>query len=214
MGYQEAALLESDQAIIDKVLGGSPLGIGFAELKEKGTIDPWKEPLIAFADLNFPTPSGKIEMASEMAAARGLPRVPQPSAEPRPAAGRLRLLSPAGPWLMNDSYGNDPAVREQLGLASIALNASDAARLGLAEGALVEVANETGNLALTLQITDIVPEGVALSHKGRWARFEGAGGNINLLNPGEKADMGESTAVHGVEVTVRAVQSTKRSVTR
>jgi hypothetical protein len=46
---------------------------------------------------------------------------------------------------------------------------------------------------------------VALSHKGRWARFEGAGANINLLNPGEKADMGESTAVHGVEVTVRAV---------
>jgi anaerobic selenocysteine-containing dehydrogenase len=205
MGYQDVALFESDRAIIDKVLAGSPLGIAFAELKEKGTIDPWEEPLIAFADLDFPTPSGRIEMVSETAAARGLPRVPQPSAEPRPAAGRLRLLSPAGPWLMNDSYGNDPAVRAQLGPASIALNAADAARLGLAEGALVEVANETGSLTLTLQITDIVPEGVALSHKGRWARFEGAGANINLLNPGEKADMGESTAVHGVEVTVRAV---------
>jgi hypothetical protein len=26
---------------------------------------------------------------------------------------------------------------------------------------------------------------------------------VNALNPGEKADMGESTSVHGVEVTVR-----------
>jgi hypothetical protein len=28
---------------------------------------------------------------------------------------------------------------------------------------------------------------------------------VNVLNPGEKADMGESTSVHGVEVEVRAI---------
>jgi hypothetical protein len=31
-----------------------------------------------------------------------------------------------------------------------------------------------------------------------------SGANVNVLNPGEKSDMGESTAVHSVEVTVSA----------
>ena len=202
MGYEEPALFEDDRAIIDRALVGSHLGIGFDELKAKGSVPASPEPLIAFADRRFPTPSGKVEIASAQAEAQGLPRLPQPWSDPRPEAGRLRLLSPAGPWLMNDSYGNDPAVRERLGPASIALNPADAKARGLTTGQEVEVANETGRLTLILEISDVVPEGVALSHKGRWARFERAGANINRLNPGYKADMGESSAVHSVEVTV------------
>ena len=49
-----------------------------------------------------------------------------------------------------------------------------------------------------------MPRGVALSHKGRWPRQEPSGANVNVLNPGEKADMGESTSVHGVEVMLTA----------
>ena len=56
------------------------------------------EPMIQFRDLTFPTPSGRIEIASESAAADGHPRVPQPLADPRPASGRLRLLSPSSAW--------------------------------------------------------------------------------------------------------------------
>ena len=52
-----------------------------------------------------------------------------------------------------------------------------------------------------------VPRGVALSHKGRWPKREDARANVNVLNPGEKADMGESTAVHGIEVTVSALDN-------
>ncbi len=46
---------------------------------------------------------------------------------------------------------------------------------------------------------------MALSHKGRWPKRERNRANVNILNPGIKADMGESTAVHGVEVTVEPV---------
>jgi hypothetical protein len=55
------------------------------------------EPLIQLPDLTFPTPSGRIEIASARAEADGHPRVPLPLADPRPAGGRLRLLSPASP---------------------------------------------------------------------------------------------------------------------
>ncbi len=41
-----------------------------------------------------------------------------------------------------------------------------------------------------------------MTHKGRWPKREDAGGNVNALNPGAKSDMGESSSVHGVEVTV------------
>ncbi len=64
------------------------------------------------------------------------------------------------------------------------------------------VANETGRLMMRLTLSDAVPRGVALSHKGRWPKQEAGGRNVNVLNPGRKADMGESTSVHAVEVTV------------
>ena len=45
---------------------------------------------------------------------------------------------------------------------------------------------------------------MALSPKGRWPKREVTGANVNVLNPGTKSDMGGSSAVHGVEVSVTA----------
>ncbi len=206
MGYEEPELQENDASIIATLLKRSGLGFDFTELKSKGTIDPWPEaPRIQFEDLVFPTPSGKIEIASEAAAVDGHPRLPQPFADAPAECGRLRLLSPAGPWLMNDSYGNDPGIRDQLGPASLTLNPTDAKELGIAAGAAVELSNATGRLRLTAAISDIVPPGTVLSHKGRWSRFEAEHANVNCLNPGEASDMGESSAVHSVEVGVRVI---------
>jgi hypothetical protein len=42
--------------------------------------------------------------------------------------------------------------------------------------------------------------GVALVHKGRWPKLEASGCNVNVLNPGQKTDLAESSAVHSVEV--------------
>jgi hypothetical protein len=52
-----------------------------------------------------------------------------------------------------------------------------------------------------------VPRGVALAHKGRWLGVDSAGANVNVLNGGMKSDMGESTAVHSMEVTVHKVEA-------
>ena len=56
-------------------------------------------------------------------------------------------------------------------------------------------------------VSDSVPPGVALSHKGRWPKQEPGHRNVNVLNPGRKSDMGESTSVHSVEVTVLSLNS-------
>ena len=204
MGFDEPELVETDEAIIATLVEAMGVDGGFAALKEKGTVPAFDEPFIAFDDLAFPTPSGRIEIASARAEAAGLPRVPQSGADARPTGGRLRLLTPASAWQMNDSYANDEKIAEQLGPATVALHPDDAAERGLAAGDAVRLSNDVGSLALTLEVSDIVPRGAALSHKGRWPKREGAGVNVNALNPGIKTDMGESTCVHSVEVEVSA----------
>jgi anaerobic selenocysteine-containing dehydrogenase len=202
MGYNEAVLFEDDQSALDALCRQMNIG-DFKRLAAKGTIDIWPEPVPQFADLAFPTPSGKIEIASASAEADGHPRLPQPLADPRPRDGLFRLLSPASVWLMNSSYNEDPKVAEKLGSEAVTLNPTDAARLGLRDGDAVIASNETGRLEMQVGIADVVPAGVALSHKSRWPKLSKQRANINALNPGRKTDMAESSSVHGVEVSLQ-----------
>ena len=204
MEYVELELFEPDASVLEQLLRGTGTGLRFAELARVGTVPLGGEPVVQFEDLAFPTPSGRIEIASDRAEADGLPRTPLPLADPRPSGGRLRLLSPASSWLLNDSFANDRKIARRLGEATVAVHPADAAERGLGQGDDVLLANATGTLSLRLELSDAVPRGVALSHKGRWPGLEPSGMNVNALNPGEKADMGESTAVHGVEVMLTA----------
>lgn len=202
MGLTEPALLEEDRPILDRLLAGSGLGIDFDRLKQAGTVPFSPEPLILHADLRFPTPSGRIEIASAAAEADGFPRVPQPEADEPPAGGRLRLLSPASEWHMNSSYDNEPKIDRQAGPETLSLNPGDAARLGIAEGQAVLARNATGSLSFQARLDPWMLPGTALAPKGRWLKRSPQGANVNALNPGLRSDMGESTAVHCVEVEV------------
>jgi anaerobic selenocysteine-containing dehydrogenase len=214
IGLDDAELHEPDEQIIAEVLQRTGLGIDFASLARQGTIWIQQEPRVQFPDLRFPTPSGKIELASTRAEADGHPRIPQPHADPRPANGRLRLLTPASPWLLNDSFANEPKLARRLGGPAIAVHPADAAERGLATGDRVLVRNPVGELELTAVISEDLPRGVALSPKGRWPKLEAEHANVNALNPGTASDMGASTTVHGVEITlVRAFSSTEQPPT-
>ena len=204
MGYAEPELYESDESVIATLLERSRIAVDFASLASHGTLAIGEEPLVQFADLHFPTPSGKIELVSQRAEADGHPRAPLPLADQRPAAGRLRLLTPASPWLLNDSFANDRKIARRIGPATIALHPDDAAERGLSEGDEALISNNIGSLPLAVTISDALPRGVAYSPKGRWPKREPGHANVNTLNPGDRADMGASTAVHGVEVTVTA----------
>ncbi len=205
MGFAEPELYEDDATIIERIMGQVGVEGSFEEFKKSGTVFPTTQPIIQFSDLAFPTPSGKIEIASARAEADGHPRLPLADADPKPRNGRLRLLTPASPWLMNGSYANDRRVGELMGEATVTLHPEDAAARGLTEGQQVRLSNETGSLELALAVAGSIPQGVALSPKGRWPRQEGARANVNVLNPGIKSDMGESTCVHSIEVEIAAV---------
>lgn len=204
MGFEEQELYESDLEIIEHVLKESKTGETFESLSAKGTISVSDKPVVQFAELNFPTSDRRIHLTSTEAEAEGQPLVPEPHADDRPANDQLRLLSPASPWLLNDSFGNDPKIEKQLGEASVTINPKDAASRDLTEGQTVILHNKTGKLTVKLALDKDIPIGVALSHKGRWPKHQPDGANVNVLNPGLKSDMGESTSVHGVEVEISA----------
>ena len=82
-----------------------------------------------------------------------------------------------------------------------------ATRLSLHEGEAAELANETGRLVVYVQTAEVVRPGVALSYKGRWPKHERTHANVNVLNPGTKTDMGESTSIHAVEIMVTPVRT-------
>src|SRR3984957_16165939 len=205
MQYSEPELQESDAAILANLMDRSGLGLSFASLAERGSIWIPDEPAMQFADGQFPPPGGRIEIACARAPADGHPRLPQPWSDVRPMAGRLRLLSPAHAWLLNTSFGNVRQIDHRIGAATIALHPADAAERHLAQGESALVHNSSGSLQLQVVISDEVPRGVGLTHKGRWLGTDAASANVNVLNPGAKSDMGESTAVHSVEVLVSAI---------
>jgi anaerobic selenocysteine-containing dehydrogenase len=201
MGLTEPELFETDAEMIATLLDQAKPGLTFAALAEAGTI-PWPaQPFVQFEHHDYRTPSGKIELAGETFVDAGLPRAPFASAEARPEGGDLRLLSPASKWLMNSSFGNDPKVLKQLGEDAAFVHPDEAKSRGLADGARVRIGNPTGAITLRLTVSPDVPRGVILAYKSRWMT-RGVESNVNALNPGSKADLAESCAVHSINVSV------------
>lgn len=198
MGYTEPQLQETDESLIARLLSQTSFEGSFDNLKAVGTARLFAEPQIQFRDLKFSTPSGKIEVASERLAAMGVSRSPSPAADTAPPFGKLRILSPASPWLMNSSYANDEMIKKRAGCQRVLLNPADLAARNITSGSLVRLTNEAGDLELEAQASDDVPVGVALIYKGAWPGLSAGQANVNVLNPGLLTDIGESSAVHGV----------------
>ncbi len=199
MGLSHVALFEEDRAIIDHILEHSAFDIDFEGLQQRAGVWLGEEPYVTYAKGRFPTPSGKLELASDQAEADGHPRVPQPISDPALSDGWLRLLSPASPWMMNDSYANEPRVKEKVEPLEITLNPKDAERLGVTTGSRIRLESKIDSLEARAVVDDLIPEGAIYGVKGHW------GSNVNRLNPGAKTDMGASTAVHAVPVRVSSL---------
>ncbi|MEZ5925357.1 MAG: molybdopterin-dependent oxidoreductase [Hyphomicrobiaceae bacterium] len=204
MRLDAPALHESDVSIIARTLEAAEPGLTFESLKADGTRAVPREPVIPFADRKFPTRSGKIEIASDRFVRAGGTFAPEAVYDDPPGSDTLRLLSPAGDWLMNSSYGNDPRVAERARGETIYVSAEEAGRRGLAPGGRVRVSTPAGSLVMELAVSGRVPDGVALAYKSPWLKAKD-GANINTLNPGLKSDLGQSTAVHSLLVTIEAV---------
>ena len=188
--------------MIDQLLRRADFDVNWDELTQTGTVRLYETPRLQFPDHLFPTPSGRIELASAAAVAAGQPRLPEPWHDPRPTANRLRLLSPASPWALNSSFANDPKIARKLGPPAITLHPQDAAARDLTDGDLADLTTPTGRLTARVVTDPFALPGVAYCPKGHWPKLTTDNANVNTLNPGTPADMARSTSVHGIEISL------------
>jgi anaerobic selenocysteine-containing dehydrogenase len=202
MGFTDPELFVSDHALIDTILQTVKPGISFETLKGKGTVFVSDEPRQQFAGFQFGTPSGRIEVDSDVFLRSGLAAAPDPFDFPISTPGRLTVISPSHKMLMNSTYGNDPGIRQRIGPPTIILTPSDAAARGLLAGDEVDVCNAGVRVRMQIDIAELAPNGVAVCYKSRWPAGDPDGRNVNALNPGLRADLGGGTAVNSLEVDI------------
>jgi anaerobic selenocysteine-containing dehydrogenase len=212
MGLDDPELFESDEALLARLLAQTPFSGTFADLAARGTVRAFPERRVPFAGGVFPTASGRAEIACAAAEAAGYPRTPYPHADAPPPSGRFRVLSPASLWQMNSSYGNDEKILKQLGAPRVIVHPDDAAALGLTEADEVVLGNAVGRLAVTVAVSAEAQPGMFVIHKGRWPGLDTSGANVNVLFDGAKADIAESTSVHGVEVGLLEVRKAREAM--
>jgi anaerobic selenocysteine-containing dehydrogenase len=223
MGYDEPWLRQEADEVIAEILDATratnPLlaGVTLERLKAETAIPlafaPGQE--VPFADLRFPTPSGKVELRSERMAAEGLDPLPDytPPAEyagwaERRAAGqddRLALISGAAHHFVSSSLANVPSLLKREGEPFIELNPQDALARGIAPGDLVEVSSARGSCYLRAVVTTTTQRGVAVSPKGRWPSLNADGRNINSTTSDALADLAGQSTFHSNLVTVRPI---------
>ena len=223
MGYDEPWLRQEVDEVIAEVLDATratnPLlaGITLERLKAENYVPLNFAPgqTIPFADLRFPTPSGKVELRCDRLAAEGIDPLPDytPAAEyagwaERRAAGqdnRLALISGAAHHFTSSSMANVPSLLKREGEPFIELNAEDARERSIAHGDLVEVRSARGSCQLRAVITSTTQRGVAVSPKGRWPSLNADGRNINSTTSDALADLAGQSTFHSNLVTVRPV---------
>src|SRR3989454_9763662 len=160
---------ESDEGPIDAILDPPPTGHAtVAALRAEGGIRPLAVSHVAYPDLAFDTPSGKVEFYSERAAAVGLPPLPVFDGlpdSPYPLAFRQgRTLTQ-----FHGFYDHGRALPTLARLdpePRLWISPTDAAARGLADGATIRVYNERGEFRARALVTDRIPAGAVWMRDG------------------------------------------------
>ncbi len=160
LGLDDPAYGERDEAIAAAAL---PDGVTLAELKAAGwrkASPPRPDPAAGEATLRFA--SGALEPV---------------------AADGLRLLTPKSHYFLNSSHANLARHRKAEGRPALEMNPSDAEARGLADGQVVLLGNERGEIGAALAVTDSIGAG-AVSLAGKWWSEPAETAAVaNLLSP-------------------------------
>lgn len=166
----------------------------------------------AFAEGNFPSPSGRCEFASSELAAQGLDPVPDyvppyesVASNPDLAAHYpLQLISPPARHFLNSSFVNVPSLRKQFSEPSLEIHPTDAAARDLHEGQTLTVFNARGEFQVKAVITDRVKPGVVLAYSIWWKKSSPEHKNCNEVTSQALTDLGAAATFYDCLVQVQA----------
>jgi anaerobic dimethyl sulfoxide reductase subunit A len=124
----------------------------------------------------FRTPSGKVEIYSEIAAKMNHPRIPaipkyietwESINDPLAKKYPLQLISPHFKRRAHSQFDNLPWLRE-LTSQAISINSTDAEARGIKHGNMVRVFNDRGEVRITAKVTERIMPGVVALPQGAW----------------------------------------------
>lgn len=158
-------------------------------------------PLVMFDTVRPATPSGKVELASDVLAGRWGADARLPGFRPATGDFPLILISPASDkrvssTLLGAGGGPDDA-------PPLWMHPHDAASRGLEQANEVRVWNALGAVILPLRITDAVPAGTVASEKGAWLATSRTHQTISALASADaRADLSEGACYNDTRVEV------------
>jgi anaerobic selenocysteine-containing dehydrogenase len=215
MGLDHPALRETDEQMARAALDWSHphlAGITYERLEREGSVRlSLPDPFVPFAEGGFPTASGKCELRSERLAARGLDPVagyvpPREGPTSAPELARrypLAFISPPAHHFLNSTFSSLPVFVRREGEPSVTIHPDDAARRGIAEGAMVRVFNDRGSFLAKARLSDASRRGLVVGLSIWWAKMCPGGRNANAVTSQELTDMGGGATFYDALVEVQ-----------
>lgn len=159
---------------------------------------------IAFADMIFDTPSGKIELYSEKAnqnwGVNPLPAyVETIENEHNQAKYPLHFLSPNTKNRIHSQFNNLKVIQLIGAEPFVEIHPEDALRRNIADGEQVKVFNDNGFFILKASFNFSIRRKCVAISNGWWIQ---QGGSTNFLSKGRETDMGHGTAFHDTMVEI------------
>lgn len=211
MGLDFPELQESDESMMRGLLRRMPFTLD--ELRERGFIRlEIPKPHLPFrTGARLPTPSGKIEIASQRAVAHGLDLLPEyippyesEERDPELAARLpLALISPPAHSFLNSTFVNVASLRRAAGKPTLEIHEDDARPRGIVSGARVAIFNDRGAFTAEAVITDRVRPGVVSAPSVWWAKMTEDGANANHTTSQALTDIGGGATFYDNLVDVR-----------
>lgn len=187
-------------AWLEKKLQPFP-GLSLDRLRDGPVIAPGNEE-VAFSNLAFPTPSGRIELVSDEAARRwGVGRLPAYD-EPEESVRRpsheserypLYFMTPNTKNRIHSQFNNLKMIRAMSDRPRLAIHPDDAVTRGIGDGDRVRVRNDRGRLEVEARFDHGIKPGCVSITNGWWS-IDGA--SVNLCSLGRETDMGHGAAFH------------------
>ncbi len=173
----------------------SPHGLSLARLREGPQLPPGHQD-IAFEDLRFATPSGRIELVSREASERwGLNELPdfsEASESVDRAKYPLQLLTPNTKNRIHSQFGDLKLLKALEPELLLTMHPVDAEQRGIVSGERLRVFNDRGTFEAAARLSFGIRRGCVSAPNGWWRDA----GTVNDSSAGRETDMGHGAAFH------------------
>lgn len=199
-GFSDPCFADSDEDLMRQAFAGVDADIPHEADGRALDMEMWAEPAM-LRGMEFDTPSGRIELFSQSMedhCGQGVPRYLN-----LPSRRSFLLVTPASEERINSTFGGLPHQQSDL---QCEIHPEDAAAQGVADGELISLYNDQGELQVPAKLSDAVRRGTLYLPKGAWLHSSPSGVSANALIPGHQEAAIGGACYYDCSVDVRSAE--------